>query len=157
MLFRSVSQSRYAVNNKKDDKDKKDSKNEVDIDGYDKVNIPWSISISYNVNYGRSTFNKSKMEYDMKLTHGLSLSANLSLTNNWKFSSSTQYDFINKKFPYQNINITRNLHCWTMSGTLAIYQGHANYTFHIGVNASMLQDLKYDKNSGYGSTPITWY
>lgn len=145
------------ANNKKDDKDKKDSKNEVDIDGYDKVNIPWSISISYNVNYGRSTFNKSKMEYDMKLTHGLSLSANLSLTNNWKFSSSTQYDFINKKFPYQNINITRNLHCWTMSGTLAIYQGSANYTFHIGVNASMLQDLKYDKNSGYGSTPITWY
>jgi len=132
--------------------------NEVSKDGYQKVKIPWSISINYSIRYGNtSNFDKQKMEYDMDFTHNLSLSGNLSLTKNWNFNSSTSYDFKARQFTYTNINITRNLHCWTMSASVVPFGPYQSYNFRIGVNASMLQDLKYNQQSSYGTNNITWY
>ncbi|MDD4972686.1 MAG: putative LPS assembly protein LptD, partial [Paludibacter sp.] len=137
-------------------KDKKDA--EKDLDGYQKVTIPWSISINYSVQYANTqNFNKSKMEYDMAFTHNLSLSGNVSLTTNWKISASTSYDFKASQFTYTNVNIIRNLHCWTMTASMVPFGPFKSYNFRLGVNASMLQDLKYDKQSGYGTNNITWY
>jgi hypothetical protein len=153
--------SEPVANNGQNQADKKEGdkskKSEIGEDGYQKVSIPWSISANYSVRYGPSDFNYEKMEFDMAFTHNLSFSGNLSLTTNWKFSSSTTYDFKAGKFSYSNVNITRNLHCWTMTGSIAIMGANTSYTFRLGVNASMLQDLKYDKQSGYGRTNTTWY
>jgi hypothetical protein len=141
--------------------DKKDGdkskKTEMDEDGFQKVTIPWSISANYSVRYSPSTFNYEKMEFDMGFTHNLSFSGNLSLTTNWKFNASTTYDFKAKQFTYTNMNITRNLHCWTMTASVVPFGIYKSYNFKLGVNASMLQDLKYDKQSGYGTTNVTWY
>ena len=141
--------------------DKKDGdkskKTEMDEDGFQKVTIPWSISANYSVRYSPSTFNYEKMEFDMGFTHNLSFSGNLSLTTNWKFNASTTYDFKAQQFTYTNINITRNLHCWTMTASVVPFGIYKSYNFKLGVNASMLQDLKYDKQSGYGTTNVTWY
>jgi hypothetical protein len=129
-----------------------------DIDGYQKVKIPWSINIAYNISYGSTGVpDLVKREYIMGFTHGLSLSGNISLTNNWKISSSTSYDFPTKQFTSAAINVTRNLHCWSMSASFVPFGIYKTYSFKIGVNSSMLQDLKYEKQSGYGTTPITWY
>jgi len=137
-------------------KDKK--KVESDKEGYQKVTIPWSFSINYSIQYANtSTFNKSKMEYDMAFTHNLSFNGNISLTNNWRISANSTYDFTSKQFTYTNITVNRSLHCWNMSASIVPFGPFKTYNFHIGVNASMLQDLKYDKQSGYGNTPITWY
>lgn len=131
---------------------------ELSDDGYQKVTIPWSISASYSIRYGNTNvFDKSKMEYEMDFTHNFSLSGNLSLTTNWNFSTSTSYDFKAKQFTYTNINITRNLHCWTMTGSVVPFGVYKSYNVRIGVNASMLQDLKYEKQSSYGTNNITWY
>ena len=137
------------------DKDKKAA--EKDLDGYQKVTIPWSVSFNYSVTYANTTWNPAKTEYNMGFTHNLSMSGNISLTTNWKLSTNTTYDFPNHQFTYTNINIIRNLHCWTMTGMVVPFGQFKSYSFKIGVNASMLQDLKYDKQSGYGSAPITWY
>jgi len=134
------------------------TKAEIDQDGYEKVKIPWSIAISYSVRYSNTNvFDKTKMEYEMDFTHNLSLSGNIALTTNWKLSSSTSYDFKAKQFTYTNINVTRNLHCWSMTGSFVPFGAYKSYNFKIGVNASMLQDLKYDKQSSYGTNNITWY
>lgn len=133
-------------------------KTELGDDGYQKVTVPWSISASYSIRYGNTNvFDKSKMEYEMDFTHNLSFSGNLSLTTNWKFSSSTSYDFKAKQFTYTNINITRNLHCWTMTGSVVPFGVYKSYNVRIAVNASMLQDLKYEKQSSYGTSNVTWY
>lgn len=127
-------------------------------DGYQKLSVPWSISINYSIRYAQTNvFDKSKMEYEMAFTHNLSLSGNISLTQNWKFSTSTSYDFKAKQFAYTNINITRNLHCWTLTGSVVPFGVYKSYNVRIGVNASMLQDLKWDKRSSYGSNNINWY
>jgi len=132
--------------------------NEKNIDGYQKVSIPWSVSINYSINYGSTNVvDTLRKEYKMGLTHNLSLNGNISLTNNWKISSNTTYDFKSNQFTYTNVNVTRNLHCWTMTASFVPFGPFKSYNFRIGVNASMLQDLKYEKQSGYGTTPITWY
>ena len=142
----------------KKDTDKDKDKVEKGEDGYEKLKIPWSISINYSLRYGNtSVFDKSKMDYQMAFTHNLSFSGNLALTSKWNISASTSYDFTAKQFTYTNVNITRNLHCWTMSGNIVPFGPWKTYSFHIGVNASMLQDLKYDKRSGYEPNNITWY
>ncbi len=132
--------------------------NAKDTEGYQKVNIPWSISINYSIVYSNtSVFDKTKMEYDMGFTHNLSFSGNVSLTNNWRISANTSYDFKANQFTYTNVSINRSLHCWNLSASVVPFGPFKSYTFRIGVNASMLQDLKYDKQSGYGTTPVIWY
>jgi lipopolysaccharide assembly outer membrane protein LptD (OstA) len=144
------------LNNKDPLKDKKTAEN--DIDGYQKVTIPWSININYSIQYGNTNvFDKSKMEYDMGFTHNLSISGNVSLTSNWKISANTSYDFKANQFTYTNVSVNRSLHCWTMTASIVPFGPFKSYNFRIGVNASMLQDLKYEKQSGYGTTPVTWY
>lgn len=130
----------------------------VSEDGYSQVSIPWSLSINYSVRYGNTNvFNKDKMEYEMDFTHNLSLSGNISLTPNWRISGNSSYDFNVKQFTYTSISVNRSLHCWNMSASIVPFGTYKSYNFHIGVNASMLSDLKYDKRSEYGVNNITWY
>jgi hypothetical protein len=139
--------------------DNKDKKVDKDEDGYEKLAIPWSISINYSVRYGQTNLidPKNPLEYKMDFTHNLSLSGNISLTQNWKINASSSYDFKYKQFTYTNLSVTRNLHCWTMTANIVPFGYYKSYSFHLGVNASMLKDLKYDKQSGYGTNNITWY
>lgn len=142
----------------KDDLSKNSKTTTNDTDGYQKITIPWSISINYTILYSTTNIpDLKKLEYKMGFTHNLSLSGNISLTANWKISSTTSYDFKAKQFTYTNFNVVRNLHCWTMTASVVPFGPFKTYNFRIGVNASMLQDLKYDKQSGYGNEPITWY
>ena len=130
----------------------------VDADGYAKVSIPWSISISYTLRYAQSSnFNYDKMEYDMKFTHNLNLSGSIGLGAGWKISTSTSYDFEAKKFSYSSFNVSRSLHCWSMSGSFVPFGIYKSYNFKIGVNASMLADLKYEKQSEYGRSNVNWW
>jgi hypothetical protein len=139
-----------------------DKKIELDNDGYEKVQIPWSIGISYSARIAPSglpeDFMYDKMRYKNIITHNLSLSCSLSLGQNWSANTNISYDFLAKDFSYTNINVRRNLHCWSMSASFVPFGIYKSYNFHIGVNASMLQDLKYDKQSrSQSQTPIIWY
>lgn len=93
----------------------------------------------------------------MEFRHNLSLNGSLDLTKNWKFTANSSYDFEFKQFTYTSINISRSLHCWSMSGSIVPFGAYKSYSFHIGVNASMLADLKYDKQPQPSQNVITWY
>ena len=125
-------------------------------DGYSIWEIPWSLSINYSVNYGYGTFNKKKMEYNGRFTQNLSLSGNINLTKNWSFNFSASYDFDAKKIAYMNCNITRDMHCWSMSASFVPVGPYKSYNFHISVKSSLLQDLKYDKH-GNSYNSLDWY
>lgn len=127
-------------------------------DGYAEIKIPWSLSVNYSVRYGNTNiFNTDKMEYEMDFTHNLSLNGSLTLTPKWRISGNSTYDFKAKQFTYTNISVSRDLHCWSMSASIVPFGVYKSYNFHIGVNSSMLSDLKYDKRSEYGVNHINWY
>ncbi len=133
-------------NNRRNDS-KKNEGGEYDSDGYYRWKVPWSLSVNYSVNYTYGQFNKEKMEYDGKFVQNLSLSGNLSLAKGWSFNFTTSYDFNAKKLAYMNCSIARDLHCFTMTASFVPIGPYKSYNFHIAVKSSLLQDLKYDKQS----------
>jgi lipopolysaccharide assembly outer membrane protein LptD (OstA) len=136
------------------DRDSEDSGDMVD--GYVKWECPWSLSVNYSVNYGYGDFNYDKMEYNGKITQNLSLSGNIRPTKNWNFSFSASYNFDTHKLSYMNCNVSRDLHCFTMSASFVPVGPYKSYNFHIAVKSSLLSDLKYDKRSSL-SNGVTWY
>ena len=134
----------------------KEANSEFNKDGYMVWTVPWSLSINYGLRYGYGSFNSSKREYDRKLTQNLSFSGNIQPTPNWSFNFSASYDFDMKKISYMNCNVTRDLHCWTMSAGIVPVGSYASYNFSIRVKSSLLSDLKYDKRSST-SNKMSWY
>lgn len=128
----------------------------LNSDGYAKWECPWSLSFNYSVNYGYGTFNYDKMEYNGKFTHSLSLNGNISPTKNWSASFSASVDVEHRKLAYMNCSISRKMHCFTMSASFVPVGPYKSYNFHIAVNSSILQDVKYDKHSSY-SNGVTWF
>ena len=142
------------------DKNAKLGKKEAEVDdGYIKTDFPWSVSISYSLRYGNgSEFDYDKMYYKMVFTQSLSLSGNIGLGSGWKVSANMTYNFDAKKVTACTFNISRDLHCWNMTASINPIGPFKSYTFHIGVNASILSDLKYDKNSNQSTNSrITWW
>jgi hypothetical protein len=142
------------------DRDVADKKNgndaEFDSDGYQKWEVPWSLSVNYSIGYAYGSFNKQKMEYDTKITQNLSFSGNIRPTKNWNFSFSASYNFDTHKLAYMNCNVSRDLHCFSMRASFVPVGSYKSYSFSIAVKSSMLSDLKYDKRSSL-SNGVTWY
>ena len=129
---------------------------DLDSDGYARWSVPWSLSVNYSIGYGYGNFNYEKMEYNPKITQNLSFSGNIRPAKNWNFSFTASYDFNTHRLAYMNCNISRNLHCFTMRASFVPVGPYKSYNFHIGINSSMLSDLKYDKRSSL-SNGVTWY
>jgi len=128
---------------------KKDNGGDFDSDGYTIFPIPWSLSMNYSVGFGYGAFNKIQREYDYKVYQTLGISGNIQPTKGWRFNFSTSYDFDNKKFVTMTCNITRDLHCWTMSASVIPVGPYQSYYFSIAVNSSLLSDLKYNQSNNF--------
>ena len=128
----------------------------LDDDGYVVWDVPWSLSLNYSVNYGYGSFNREKMEYNGKWTQNLSISGNIRPTPNWNFSLSASYNFDTHKIAYMNCNVSRDMHCFTMTASFVPVGPYKSYNFHIAVKSSLLSDLKYDKRSSL-SNGVDWY
>lgn len=138
-------------------RDGNDSDNlELDSDGYVPWSVPWSLTFNYSINYSYGDFNYEKMEYNGKITQNLSLSGNIRPTKNWEFSATASYDFQQHKLAYMNLNVSRDLHCFTMRASVIPVGPYKSYNFHISVKSSLLSDLKYDKRSSQ-SNGVKWY
>ncbi len=129
---------------------------ELDEDGYVPWSVPWSLTLNYSINYSYGDFNYEKMEYNGKITQNLSLSGNIRPTKNWEISATASYDFQQHKLAYMNLNVARDLHCFTMRASIIPVGPYKSYNFHISVKSSLLSDLKYDKRSSQ-SNGVRWY
>ena len=129
---------------------------DLDADGYAKWSFPWSLTFNYSVNYGYGEFDKEKLEYKGKVTQNLSFNGRVQPTKNWNFSFSASYNFDTHKLSYMNCNISRDLHCFTMTASFVPVGPYKSYNFHIAVKSALLRDLKYDKRSSTVNG-VDWY
>lgn len=130
-------------------REKKKEVGEFDADGYQANKVPWSVAFSYGMGLGYGDFNPNTLEYKYKLTHNLSFNGNIQPTKNWRLNFNATYNFDNKKIEYMNCSVTRDLHCWQMSGSFIPIGPRKSYTFTIAVSSSLLKDLKYNQSSSY--------
>ena len=138
---------------------RKKEKAAVDSDGYQAFKMPWSINVNYGfgITEDRSAeINKKKMRYPYKYTQNLSINGNIKISNKWAISFNSGYDFDAKEIVQTSFNITRDLHCFSMSASLSPFGRWKYYNFTIRANASILQDLKWEQRSQTQSN-IQWY
>jgi len=136
---------------------------EVDDDGYVPFSIPWSLSLSYGVTLRENVHPDAFHErpdgtgwYGYKITQNLNISGNVKLSNKWNMNFSSGWDFIDHDFTTTTMNISRDLHCFSMSCGIVL-SPYMSYNFSFRANSSMLADaLKYDQRSSAGSN-ISWY
>lgn len=110
------------------------------MDGYVDFNIPWSVSVNYNLNYSRPTLQKAT------IINILNVNGDLNLTPKWKIGFNTGYDF-KKKGVAENtsFSIFRDLHCWEFSFNWVPLGRFQQYNFTLNVKSSTLQDLKLNR------------
>ncbi len=132
---------------------------DLDADGYMKFSLPWSFSISYGLTMSEDRtrdINRRTMRYPYKFVQNLNFSGNMKLSSNWNVNFSSGYDFTNHAISMTTVNISRDMHCFNISGGL-VFGPFTSYHVTLRANASTLTDaLKYDKKSSYSSS-IDWY
>lgn len=110
-------------------------------DDYVDFNIPFNLSVTYNFGYSKPT----KLEASVNQIAGFY--GDISLTEKWKITFNSGYDFKQKDFSYTSLGFYRDLHCWEMRLNWVPFGGQANYFFQINVKSSVLQDLKMIKKN----------
>lgn len=104
--------------------------------------VPWTLFLSYNVNY-----NKLATGTVSNFTQTFTFNGDLSLTPKWKLNFTSGYDFVNKGPGFTTIGIVRDLHCWQMSFNVVPFGQRQSYFFTINAKSTLLKDLKVDKRS----------
>ncbi|MBP5259908.1 MAG: LPS-assembly protein LptD [Paludibacteraceae bacterium] len=129
---------------------------EAGDEGYQKFEMPWTLTFNYSIRYAYSDFNYDILEYNRKLTHNLTLSGSISFTKTWHMTMSAYYDITNNQWNYVNCGITKDLHCWQMSCSFVPVGRYKTYDFLISVKSTLLQDLKYERQNSNTDT-ISWF
>jgi hypothetical protein len=110
--------------------------------GYPEFNVPWTMNVRYNMNYTKTVLTS-------KTSQTLSLNGTVNLTKKMGITYNTGYDFTAKDITMTQIQVNRDLHCWTM-GFSWIPNGYMRmWTFSLRVKASVLADLKYERRHDY--------
>jgi hypothetical protein len=112
-------------------------------DAYVDFSVPWNLRISYNVDYSHPA-NQSPI-----ITQAIRFNGDLSLTEKWKITYNSGYDFQNKEFTQTQIGINRDLHCWQMNLGWTPFGRFQSYNFSIGIKSALLRDLKLDRQRNF--------
>lgn len=143
----------------KDSKSKKAKDATVDNDGYMPFKLPWNLTISYGIMMAENTaakINVKTMRYPYKFTQNMNISGNIGISDNWRITFTSGYNFQFKKLTTTTMNISRDLHCFEMSCGIVL-SPYTSFNFSFRATSQMLADaLKWDKRSS-GSSNVEWY
>ncbi len=118
------------------------------IDDYVDWNVPWTFSFSYQFSMNRMGLAAAQQ------ISGLTFQGDLSLTEKWKFSMSSGYDFKYSGLTYTNMSVHRDLHCWELNLNWTpiaspFYGRASNYSFDLRVKSTLLQELKISRRRSF--------
>ena len=109
---------------------------------YYDFSIPWNFGFNYSFSY-------TKPGLQANIVQTLGFNGSVNLTPKWGVTFNGGYDFGSKKITPGTFTLTRDLHCWQMSFNWVQIGFRKSWSFTINVKASMLKDLKYDRNSSF--------
>ena len=113
-------------------------------DSYVDFSIPWNLRLSYNVSYSNANPNAKAT-----ITQAAQFSGDFSLSEKWKITYSSSYDFIQHQLGQTIFNLSRDLHCWQMTLSWVPFGKFQSYTFNIGIKSSLLKDLKLNRTRSF--------
>ncbi len=105
------------------------------------ANIPWDFRLAYSATYSNPA---RQNEFS---SHSLMFSGNIQLTPRWKVGGSSGYDFKNQGFTLTQLRFERNLKSFDLRFNWTPFGQYERWYFFIGINASVLKDLKWENRS----------
>jgi len=143
---------------KKNKKEAEENKKAIDEDkalpgsysDYVDFNIPWSFRFDYSLYYTNSFIPKSVSNpKPVRINQSLNMGGRLNLTEKWSMDMNTNFDIEAMKFSFTTINVSRSLHCWTMSFGFVPFGDRKSYSFNLSASSAILRDLKVSKQSSW--------
>jgi len=136
------------------DKNKKSGEKPAKSDEpeYVDFNMPWSFRFDYSFYYNKTYVYNSITKIAKPTTtinQSLNFGGRLSLTDKWQMDMNTNFDVQAMKFSFTTVNISRTLHCWTMSFSFVPFGDRKSYSFNLSASSAMLRDLKISKQSSW--------
>ncbi len=110
--------------------------------GYAVFNVPWTMNLSYNINYSRPGLTSS-------VSSAMTMGGSVSITKKMSATYTSGYDFKAKQITMTQIGISRDLHCWQMNFNWVPNGTMKMWNFTIRVKASVLGDLKYERRKDF--------
>lgn len=111
-------------------------------------NIPWSVSLRVSAGIQPRFDNEAKRD-TMSKELSFTVDGDLSLTEYWKITYNTGYNFVRKEVNVTNISLVRDLHCWTLSLGAIPSGDFRSYTITLQPKSSMLQQAKLSRNKSF--------
>ena len=115
-------------------------------------NMPWSFRFDYSFYYNKSYVYNSTTKIAKPTTtinQSLNFGGKLSLTDKWQMDMNTNFDVQAMKFSFTTVNVSRTLHCWTMSFNFVPFGDRKSYSFNLSASSAILRDLKVSKQSSW--------
>lgn len=111
--------------------------------GYSVFDVPWTMNVSYSLNYSKTGIAKPY------ITQAMTMAGNISITKKMSMTYTSGYDFGHKQITMTQIGISRDLHCWVMNFNWVPNGTMKMWNFTIRVKASVLGDLKYERRKDF--------
>jgi LPS-assembly protein len=108
-------------------------------------NIPWSVSLSYGLNYSR--IRKADYSgYSADFTQNVTFNGTLNLTPKWQIGLNGYYNITTKDLGALSMYITREMHCWQMAINLTPIGRYRSFNITISPKSGILRDLKINRS-----------
>lgn len=103
--------------------------------------LPWNLTFAYSLTYTNAS-------RENKITgNSVMISSDIELTPKWKMGISSGYDFVQKGVTFTQLRFERDLLSWRMDFNWVPIGAYTSWGFFIGVKASVLSDLKWEKRN----------
>ncbi len=106
-------------------------------------NSPWTLTTRFSLNYDNN------LDGSSEISKTLNFNGDVNLTDKWKITYNSGYDFDNNDFSTTSLGFVRDLHCWQMTFDWIPVGAIQRFNFTINVKASVLQDLKLTKKRDF--------
>ncbi|MFD2786579.1 putative LPS assembly protein LptD [Hymenobacter rubripertinctus] len=116
---------------------------------YVNFEIPWELSTSFTASYanqGPLSVLPNRPRKSAYTAATLNLNGSVKLTETLRFGFSTNYDFINQTPAFTTLDVTKDLHCWQITGNWRPFGPTRGYFVTIAAKSALLQSLKLSRN-----------
>jgi LPS-assembly protein len=110
-------------------------------------NIPWSLNLSYSLNYSNTVSPDSSGAYSYRKTiySSVNFSGDFSLTDKWKMGGNGYFDFSTGKLQSFSMFITREMHCWQLAINLTPIGLYRSFSITLNPKSGILRDLRINR------------
>ncbi|MET4106590.1 putative LPS assembly protein LptD [Hymenobacter sp. UYP22] len=116
---------------------------------YVDFSIPWELNTSFTASYANQGPLPALVSRPRKAPYTaatLNLNGSVKLTETLRFGFSTNYDFINRTPAFTNLDVTKDLHCWQITGNWRPFGPTRGYFVTVAAKSALLQSLKLSRN-----------